>query len=75
MIFISDYSLRSKDILQFCYFSYREPRGTHVYVHPPSHNKKNFRKNFHKKNFKKSKKILEKFYFQNLTFFKFGFIK
>ena len=58
MIFISDYSLRSKDILQFDYFSYREARGTHVYVHRPFHN---FQKKiifFYKKIF--TKKILKK---------------
>lgn len=49
MIFISDYSLRSKDILLFDYFSYREARGTHVYVHPLSHKK--FKKKIFKKKF------------------------
>ena len=49
MIFISDYSLRSKDILLLTTFSYREAGGTHAYVSPPPHkkNKKKFRKKFY----------------------------
>lgn len=54
MIFISDYSLRSKDILLLTTFSYREARGTRVYVSPLPHkkikNKKILQKIFYKKN-------------------------
>jgi hypothetical protein len=66
MIFISDYSLRSKDILLFDYFSYREARGTHVYVHPSLYNFQKkiifLQKNFYQKNFKKIFKKNKNFY-------------
>lgn len=53
MIFISDYSLRSKDILQFCYFSYREAGGlTYMWSHICAIFKK-IKKIFYKKNLKK----------------------
>ena len=56
MIFISDYSLRSKDILQFCYFSYREAGGlTHMSTRPSTIFKKIFlsSKKIYKKKIKK----------------------
>jgi len=57
IVFLLDYPLRSRDILQFCYFSYREARGL-TYMYPLSHNKK-FIKNF-RKNLKISTKIFQK---------------
>ena len=62
MIFLSDYSLHSKDILQFCYFSYREAGGlTHMCPRSSTIFKKKFldSKKFTKKilNEKKIKKF------------------